>query len=43
MSYKKTKKNIIKKIKLGYKGLNRFDYNYNMDKYSKVIKKFIYL
>jgi len=43
MSYKKTKKNIIKKIKLGYKNLNRFDYNYNMDKYSKVIKKFIYL
>jgi len=43
ISYKKTKKIVTKKILLGYKNLSRFDYNYNMDKYLKVIKKFIYL
>ena len=42
-SYKKTKKIVKKKIALGFKNLNRFDYDFNMDKYSKVIKKFIYL
>jgi len=41
VKYNKTKKN--KKIRLGYSNLNRFDYEYNINKYFKVIKKFIYL
>ena len=41
IKYNKTKKN--KKIRLGYSNLNRFDYEYNINKYFKVIKKFIYL
>ena len=40
--FKKHNNSYKKKIFLGYKNLNRFDYNYNMDKYYKIIKKFIY-
>ena len=43
ISYEKTNKIIKKKILLGYKNLSRFDYNHNMDKYLKIVKKFIYL
>ena len=35
-------KSIKKKIKLSYKNLSRFDYNFNMQKYENIIKKFIY-
>ena len=42
-SYDIKKKSYEKKILLGYRNLDRFDYNYNMQKYLKVIKKFIYL
>ena len=35
-------KSIKKKIKLGYKNLSRFDYNFNMQKYENIIKKFMY-
>ena len=42
-SYDIKKKSYKKKILLGYTNLDRFNYNYNMQKYLKVIKKFIYL
>ena len=34
---------ILKKIYLSYKNLNRFDHDYNMEKYHEIIKKFIYI
>ena len=40
--YIKNKKKYKKKITNAYKNLNRFDYNYNMYKYEKIIKKYIY-
>ena len=40
--YINNKKKLKNKIKVGYKNLNRFDYNYNMKQYSKIISKFIY-
>ena len=39
---KKQIKLLKKKILLGYKNLSRFDYKHNMDKYLKIVKKFIY-
>tara|TARA_Y100000741_G_scaffold56537_1_gene39207 strand:- start:1046 stop:2155 length:1110 start_codon:yes stop_codon:yes gene_type:complete len=40
---KNSNKNIIKKkIEVGYKDLNRFDYNLNMKKYYNVIEKYIF-
>ena len=41
-SYNFKKKSYKKKILLGYKSLDRFNYDYNMQKYLKVIKRFIY-
>ena len=41
-SYNIKKKSSEQKILLGYKSLDRFNYNHNMQKYLKVIKKFIY-
>ena len=41
-SYDLKKKSYKKKIMLGYISLDRFNYNHNMQKYLKVIKKFIY-
>ena len=41
-SYNIKKKSSEQKILLGYKNLDRFNYNHNMQKYLKVIKKFIY-
>ena len=41
-SYDIKKKSYEKKITLGYISLDRFNYNHNMQKYLKVIKKFIY-
>ena len=41
-SYDIKKKSYEKKIMLGYISLDRFNYNHNMQKYLKVIKKFIY-
>ena len=41
--FKKHNNNYKKKILLGYKNLNRFDHDYNMEKYHKIIKKFIYI
>ena len=38
--YKKNKKKLSKLIKLSYKKLYRFDYNSNLNKYFKLIKKF---
>tara|TARA_X000000950_G_scaffold163847_1_gene200289 strand:- start:539 stop:1612 length:1074 start_codon:yes stop_codon:yes gene_type:complete len=38
--YKKNKKKLSKLIKLSYEKLNRFDYNSNLNKYFKLIKKF---
>ena len=40
--YINNKKKLKNKIKVGYKNLNRFDYNYNMKQYSKIISNFIY-
>ena len=40
--YINNKKKIKKKIINAYKNLNRFDYNYNMNKYHKIIKNYIY-
>jgi glycosyltransferase involved in cell wall biosynthesis len=41
-SYNIKKKSYKRKILLGYKSLERFDYNNNMQKYLKIINKFIY-
>ena len=38
--YKKNKKKLSKLIKLSYEKLHRFDYNSNLNKYFKLIKKF---
>ena len=40
--YIKNKNKFKKKIIDAYKNLNRFDYNYNMNKYHNVIKNYIY-
>jgi len=42
-NYKKTNPIYLQKINIGYNNLARFDYNYNMKKYLKIVKKFIYL
>ena len=37
--YSKNKKSLSKKISIGYKNLNRFDYDLNMKKYYNLVKK----
>ena len=39
--FSKNKKLLSKKILIGYKNLNRFDYNLNLKKYLKVVNSFI--
>ena len=39
--YSKNKKSLSKKISIGYKNLNRFDYNQNLKKYLNIINSFI--
>ena len=41
LHYSKNKKLLSKKILIGYKNLNRFDYNLNLKKYLKVVNSFI--
>ena len=41
LHYSKNKKNLSKKILIGYKNLNRFDYNQNLKKYFKTINSLI--
>ena len=42
LSYSKNKNKELKKIKLGFKNLDRFDFNKNLEKYLIIIKKFLY-
>ena len=42
LSYSKNKNKELKKIKLGFKNLDRFDYNKKLEKYLIIIKKFLY-
>ena len=39
--YSKNKKSLSKKVLIGYKNLNRFDYDRNLKKYLKIIESFI--
>ena len=39
--YSKNKKSLSKKISIGYKNLNRFDYNQNLKKYLNIINTLI--
>ena len=41
MYYSKNKKSLSKKISIGYKNLNRFDYNQNLKKYLNIINSLI--
>ncbi len=41
LHYSKNKKSLSKKISIGYKNLNRFDYNQNLKKYLNIINSLI--
>ena len=41
LHYSKNKKKLYKKISIGYKNLNRFDYNQNLKKYLNIINSLI--
>ena len=40
INLKKNKKLNLKKIRFAYKSLNKFDYNFNLNKYLKIIQSF---
>ncbi len=41
LNYSKNKKILSKKILIGYKSLNRFDYKYNLENYFKIVSSLI--